>query len=122
VDRHGGTLVRADLGNGRVIQVEATPSGLTGTGDPETDVGVLDALRGREALSFDGVTEAIEAIASRVTDALTSAKPEKATVEFGVDIGVEAGGLTGLLAKGSATATLKITLEWSGERAAGANG
>jgi hypothetical protein len=102
-------IVRADLGNGRVIEVEArTIRDL----DPERDVGILDKLRGREPLSFDGVTGSIEAIADKVTASLTRVRPDKATVEFGIDIGVETGGLTGLLAKGSGSATLKITLEW----------
>src|SRR4051794_13441920 len=103
-------LVKADFGNGQVVPVAVQ----TTTGDPETDVSILDALRRRDqAFSFDGVTSSIEAIAKKVTAALASAKPEKATVEFGIDIGVETGGLTGLLAKGTGTATLKITLEWS---------
>jgi hypothetical protein len=114
MDRYGETLVKADLGDGRVVQVEARTSGdLTRpTGDPEADVGLLDAIRNQEALPFDGVTNSIEAIADRVTAALESAKPRKAAVEFGIDVGVETSGLTGLLAKGSGSATLKITLEW----------
>jgi hypothetical protein len=112
VDRDGDMFVKADLGNGQVVQVAVQ----TTTGDPETDVSILDALRRRDQpFPFDGVTSSIEAIAKKVTAALASAKPEKATVEFGIDIGVETGGLTGLLAKGTGTATLKITLEWSGD-------
>jgi hypothetical protein len=39
--------------------------------------------------------------------------PRSASVEFGIDVTVEAGALTGMLAKGSGTATLKVTLNWS---------
>lgn len=114
MDQYGDTLVPADLGNGQVIRVAVSAT----TGDPEADVGILDALRNREApLAFDGVTSSIEAIAQKVTAALSSARPEKATVEFGIDVGVEAGALTGLLVKGTGSATLKITLEWSGDSA-----
>jgi hypothetical protein len=110
VDQYGDTLVPADLGNGQVIQVAVRT-----TGDPETDVGILEGLRKRDGpLPFDGVTNSIEAIADKVTAALANVKPEKAAVEFGIDVAVETGGLTGLLAKGSGSATLKITLEWSG--------
>jgi hypothetical protein len=94
-------LVKAELGDGRVVQVEVRTEG-----DPEADVGIQDVL------SFDGVVDSIEAITKKVTSALRSAAPDRATVEFGVDIGVEAGGLTALIVKGSGTATLKITLEW----------
>jgi hypothetical protein len=121
MDRYGETLVKADLGNGRVIQVEARTSGDAAslTGDPEADVGILDKIRNQEALAFDGVTGSIEAIADRVTAALRSAQPKKAAVEFGIDVGVESGGLTGLLAKGTGSATLKITLEWEPDAAGG---
>jgi Trypsin-co-occurring domain 1 len=94
-------VVKADLGDGRILYVEARTAG-----DTETQVSV------RDLLSFDGVTDSIEAIAQRVTAALASVKPNKATAEFGLDIGIESSGLTGLLAKGTGTATLKITLEW----------
>jgi hypothetical protein len=74
--------------------------------DPETDVALL---RNR---SFDGVVDSIRAITNQLTVALQEVKPDKASLEFGVDIGVEAGQLTALLVKGSGSATLKITLEW----------
>jgi hypothetical protein len=76
-----------------------------GEGDPETDVGI----RGR---SFDGVVDSIKAITGELTKALDEIQPNKASLEFGVDVGVEAGQLTALLVKGSGSATLKITLEW----------
>jgi hypothetical protein len=99
------TLVKVDVGDGRIIAVEAHNV------SPEQPVGI------RDVLSFDGVTESIEAIASRMTAAITKVKPDRASVEFGVDIGVEMGTLTCLVVKGSGTATLKVTLEW--ERSAG---
>jgi NTP-dependent ternary system trypsin peptidase co-occuring protein len=111
---HGDAIVRADLGQGRVIQVEARTPALS----PEADVGLLDTIKKRENLPFDGVTGSIEAIAERVTAALANVKPDKATVEFGIDVALETGGLTGLLAKGSGSAALKITLEWVPEPAA----
>ena len=94
------TLVKVDMGDGRIVAVEARNV------SPEHPVGI------RNVLSFDGVTDSIEAVSSRVTRALEKVKPDRATVEFGVDVGVESGGLTGLIAKGTGTATLKITLEW----------
>jgi Trypsin-co-occurring domain 1 len=124
VNRNAETLVMADLGGGRVIQVEARTTGDPArlTGDPEKAVGLLDKMRKGEPLSFDGVTNSIEAIADRVTAAFEHVKPDKASVEFGIDIGVESGGLTGLLAKGTGSATLKITLEWEAGAAGSSNG
>jgi hypothetical protein len=50
---------------------------------------------------------------ARVWEALKAVEPHRATVEFGMDLSVGAGGLTGLLAKASGSATLTVTLEWS---------
>jgi len=94
-------LVTAELGDGVIIHVEARRAG-----DSEEDVGI------GKALAFDGVIDSIEANSRSMTAALAKAKPDKATVEFGLDIAVEAGQLTSLLVKGSGTATLTVTLEW----------
>jgi hypothetical protein len=99
-------LVRATLDHDQAIQIE-----VRSTGDPETDVGIFG-----ETLSFQGFVDSLEAITRSVTAALRSAKPDRATVEFGLDVGVESGGLTALLVKGTGTATLKITLEWESEQ------
>ena len=96
------SLVKVDMGEGRLVTMEVRNV------NPERPVGIADVL------SFDGVAASIEAVAGRVTAALDRVKPDKASVEFGVDVGVEAGMLTGLIAKGTGSATLKVTLEWSG--------
>jgi hypothetical protein len=61
---------------------------------------------------FEEVTHTIKSIAKSVVDTLKEVKPRSATVEFGLEVSVEAGKLTTLLVKGSGTANLKITLEW----------
>ncbi len=48
--------------------------------------------------------------------------PSKGSVEFGVEVGVEAGQLTALIVKGSGTANLKIALHWEGHTGASNNG
>jgi hypothetical protein len=94
---------RAKVGTDQVILVEARTSG-----DREEDVGA------RDLLSFDGVERSITAISERVVAALADVRPDRASVEFGIDVTVESGALTGLLAKGAGTATLKVTLSWGG--------
>ena len=81
--------------------------------DPEQPVGI------GKAFSFDGLAESIEAIAGRMTAALDKVSPDRASVEFGIDVGVESGGLTALIVKGTGTATVKVTLEWERSHAAG---
>ena len=103
-------LVKVDLGDGRVVAVEAFNV------HPERPVGIGDVL------SFDGVERSIEAIAARMTAALDRVKPDRAAVEFGIDVGVEAGALTALVVKGTGTATLKVTLEWTRTGSGGGEG
>jgi Trypsin-co-occurring domain 1 len=66
----------------------------------------------REQLSFAGVTDTLRQIGGAVVDAIGQVRPERASVEFGLDLAVKSGKLTGLLVEGDATATLKVTLEW----------
>jgi hypothetical protein len=93
-------IVRATVGEDVIVQIEARGS------SGEADVGA------GELLKFDGVIKAVESIASSMNKALSNVRPDKATVEFGVDASVESGGLTALIVKGTGSATLKITLEW----------
>jgi len=108
LDGDPNALVKVDLGDGRIVAVEARNV------SPEKPVGIADVL------SFDGVANSIEAVAMRMTTALEHVRPDRAAVEFGVDVGVESGALVGLVVKGTGNATLKVTLEWersdSGER------
>jgi hypothetical protein len=96
-------LVTVDMGEGRTILIDAR---IDSEPDPERRVSI------RQKVPFDGVAESIDAISSRIVGALQRAKPDRATVEFGLDVGVESGQLTSMLVKGSGTATIKVTLEW----------
>lgn len=93
-------IVKAELANGAIVHIQATALG----GEEE----VAFALP-----SFKEVTDAIEGIAVSVASSLQKVKPQKASVEFGLEVALEAGQLTALLVKGSGTSNLKITLEWS---------
>ena len=92
-------VIKTQLPNGTIVHIEST------------------VLRGEEDVaftlpSFKPVTDAIEGIATSIVDTLHKVKPKKASVEFGLEVALEAGQLTALLVKGSATSNLKITLEW----------
>lgn len=93
-------IVPVVLPNGQTVQVE-----VAGTPDGEESFGF-------GAKTFDGVIGAIEGIAMAVQQALVNVKPKKATVEVGLEVGVEAGKLTALLVKGTGKANLKISLTW----------
>jgi hypothetical protein len=92
-------VVKAALDNGTTIRIEATSFG----GEERVAHNIP---------SFKEVTDAVEGIADAVVTTLKKVKPQRASVEFGVEIGVESGQLTALLVKGTGTANLKITLQW----------
>ncbi|MFE6183076.1 CU044_2847 family protein [Streptomyces sp. NPDC056465] len=97
-------LVEARLPGGEVISIVATA---TAASNPAQDI----AARGIPSL--DGVQSAITGMAALARDAVQAVRPDSASVEFGVDVKVESGKLSGLVVSGSANATLKITLTWN---------
>ena len=96
------TIVPVLLPNGKEICVEAS------------------LLPGEEEVSFkalpaEQIFDAVDGIAQAVVTTLQKVKPRKASVELGLEVGLESGQLTALLVKGTGTANLKLTLEWGGE-------
>jgi hypothetical protein len=94
-------IVKVQIRDTTTIRIEATDLG----GPKKT--GVLDKV------DFDGISEAIGDIARALGDTLAAVKPQKASIEFGVEIGWEAGKLVALLCQGSGKANIKVAVEWS---------
>ena len=92
-------IVKAKLDNGTTIRIQATSLG----GEEQVTYSIP---------SFKEVTDEVEGIANAMVTTLKKVKPRAASVEFGLEIGVESGQLTALLVKGTGTANFKITLEW----------
>jgi hypothetical protein len=92
-------LQKVDLGGGTVVTFEARSL------DREQQTST-------KLPSFDDVALTITSLAQSLSGAITAAKPQKASVEFGVEVAVESGQLTALIVKGGAKANLKITLTW----------
>jgi hypothetical protein len=69
-------------------------------------VGIADAL------AFDGVRDAVEAIAGQMSQVWDRVKPAEACVEFGLSLTAKTGRLTGLLVDGDGSSSLRVTLTW----------
>jgi Trypsin-co-occurring domain 1 len=91
---------------GRRIYIEALSRG------GREEVGLL------ESIPFEQVAELVSSIASGIGEQLKKVKPQKATLELGIEFGLENGKLVGLIARGCGKANLKISLAW--EHASGA--
>ncbi|MFJ5829247.1 CU044_2847 family protein [Streptomyces sp. NPDC093089] len=61
---------------------------------------------------LSAVTEALSSFAGKIGEALHQAAPDRATVEFGCQLCLDAGRLTALVVQSSANASLRVTLEW----------
>src|SRR5260370_3257050 len=92
--------VKAKLANGTTIFVQAQPIG-------------SEAAVGLKSASFEKVIKAIEGVAQSLTEAWEKAKPSKANVEFDVEFAWDSGELLAMFVDGSASASMKVTLEWN---------
>jgi Trypsin-co-occurring domain 1 len=91
--------VPVELPNGSVIAIEVAETG-------REDVSI-------NTFSFSEIAASLEGITTAIKGTLERAKPQKASVKFGLEISIESGKLTTVLVKGSGKANLEITLEWS---------
>jgi hypothetical protein len=98
------TVVKATLPSGAVIHVEAVHVGATSA---EREVVDLE-----QVFKFEDLRAALEGIAVAIVETIGKIKPNKAAVEFGVEVGIASGQLTAVLVKGTGKANLKIKLEW----------
>jgi Trypsin-co-occurring domain 1 len=76
---------------------------------------VAEKVGWRDVFDFEGVVGTLEGVAQAVRSGLEKVTPAKTTVEFGIELAVKNGKLTGLIVEGDAKASLKVTLEWGGQ-------
>ena len=98
-------VVPVRLEDGTVIYVRASSLG-----------GEEDVMGIENVLPFKEVTQTIEKIATNLANTIKRVKPDKASIEFGIEVAVESGSISALLAKTTGTGNLKITLEWEEEK------
>ncbi|MEV6330027.1 CU044_2847 family protein [Streptomyces sp. NPDC051909] len=109
----GTEIARVAL-DGGVLYVEARPLG--GPADRTDDLEGLEGLGGGRMPDLSGVTAALASFADQIGAALHRAAPDRATVEFGCQLGLEGGRLTALVVQGTVDASLRVTLEWNRDR------
>jgi Na+/H+-translocating membrane pyrophosphatase len=101
------SVVEVELANGVVALVQVA------------DVEQGGASKTGPLGKFDlgAVAGTLEGLSTTIRAALAKAAPDKVTVEFGLQLAVTSGTLTGLLVDGESSGSLNVTLEWgSGDR------
>ncbi|MEV6398223.1 CU044_2847 family protein [Streptomyces sp. NPDC051907] len=111
VVENGGTV------NGRVQQIEL-PGGAVvharlsagggGYGEDDEDVGFIENATAR----VQQLEELIAGVGASVLDAAAAAKPDEASVTFGVELTAKSGAALAVLASGEAKASVQVTLTW----------
>lgn len=94
----GRTRIPVTLDNGAVAKFEVSQSG-------KQEV----SLR---SFSFSEISEVLEGVSESIKASVEKVKPQKVSVTFGIEVGIESGKLTAIIVKGASTANLEITLEW----------
>ncbi|MEM9927433.1 MAG: CU044_2847 family protein [Cyanobacteria bacterium P01_D01_bin.50] len=92
-------IIPVKISENLIVMVEAKSLG----GEEDVSSKILD---------FKPVTDAIEGLTGTIANTVNKVKPDKATVELSLEVGVESGKLTTLLVNGSGKGNLKLTLEW----------
>jgi len=92
--------IEAQLSDGSIIHIQATP------------LGGAERIADLGPISFTEVTDTVKHLSGAMLAILKEIKPRSGSLEFGVQVGVQSGKLTTLIVQGTATANLKITLNW----------
>ncbi len=92
-------IISVELTDGTVVKVEANSVGTSKIG--------------LQTRPFSEATTAIESLTKEIAETIQKVKPDQATVKFGIEIGIDAGKLTAVLAKGTSAANLEIILQWN---------
>jgi hypothetical protein len=106
------------------VQVRSRRVERVKAGDAEFFVELADGggpqpVGAERALSFDGVRDTVQAIAEQLAQVWQRVKPAEASVEFGLALTAKTGKLTGLVVDTGGSASLKVTLTWKADSAAG---
>src|SRR5687768_3113886 len=98
-------VVEMVLPNGVTALVRAVDANGVGTGATKTSaLGKLD---------FDEVGGILTGLSEAVKSSVDKVTPDKVSVEFGLQMAMKSGRLTGLLVDGQGSGSLKVTLEWA---------
>ncbi|MEV6552552.1 CU044_2847 family protein [Streptomyces sp. NPDC051597] len=98
-----------ELPGGAVVLARVSAAG--GYAADDDDVGVIENAVAR----VERLGELIAGVGRSVLDAAAAARPDEATVSFGVELAVRAGAAVAVLADGEAKTSLQVTLVWRRE-------
>ncbi|MGI5218729.1 CU044_2847 family protein [Nocardia sp. CA-290969] len=96
-------IERVEMPDGVVIYARVDDEATTSTG---VDVGLRDRFK------LDSLGPTISSVAAAVHGSVRGLKPDTVSVEFGLELSLDAGKVVAVLASGGAKASLKVKLDW----------
>ncbi len=97
----GERVIEVELPNGAVALVRAA----------EIEAAGAEKVAWPDRFSFGDVAATLEGVAQAIRDAVERVKPDKMSVELGIELVVKSGKLTGLIVEGEGTGTAKTVSE-----------
>jgi len=67
-------------------------------------------------MEYEKFSMSVEKIASQTIEPLKKLKAKKVTLKMGLALGLESGGLTAMLVKGTGKANMEVTIEWENDK------
>jgi hypothetical protein len=99
-----------------VTEVEVVLDGVRFYVEARQD-GAEREVGGKLAEGLGSAMDAIKTLGGHVTDAVKAVEPDRFSVEFGFDFKLDQGALVAMLVRGSATASVAVTLHWDRNQA-----
>ncbi|WP_431915484.1 CU044_2847 family protein [Nonomuraea jabiensis] len=103
------TFEKVELSTGETIWVAATVA----PADREHDDGPQDVFGGRAVKKLQGFGETLGGIVSSVHKSMAGIRPDEVSLEFGLEVGCQAGEWLAGLADVSTNASVTVTLTWN---------
>ncbi|MER6911640.1 CU044_2847 family protein [Streptomyces sp. NPDC000594] len=105
-----GRVQRIELPGGAVVHARLSTEGggYGGYGEDDEDVGFVQAATAR----VRQLEELIAGVGASVLAAASAARPDEASVTFGIELAAKSGGALAVLASGEAKTSVQVTLTW----------
>ena len=95
------------------IMLDNSTSIQFGTTIPRGEQDISDT---KIVMEYEKFSASIEKIASQTIEPLKKLKAKKITLKMGLALGLESGGLTAMIVKGTGNANMEVTIEWENDK------